>query len=333
MLSNQFKAMVLRQEDGHTAYSIEQLTESDLPEGDVLIDVDYSSLNFKDALAITGSGKIVRTWPMIPGIDLAGTVRSSASTAYSAGDQVVLTGWGVGERYWGGYTQRQRVRSEWLVPLPEGLDAKKAMAIGTAGFTAMLCVMRLENAGITPESGKVLVTGAAGGVGSVTISILSNLGYDVTALTLPEQTEIHDHLRELGANEIISGEEWQDSPKPLEKQNWSAAVDTVGTHVLARVISSMNYNGVVASCGLAGGADLPITVMPFILRGVSLLGVDSVMCPKEHRVKAWKRVVKDLPDSALTSINRTAAIEEMPELSAKMLSGRLSGRIVVDVNA
>jgi len=325
--------MVLRQEGVHTAHSIEHLTESDLPEGDVLVDVDYSSLNFKDALAIIGSGKIVRTWPMIPGVDLAGTVRSSESVAYSVGDQVVLTGWGVGERHWGGYTQRQRVRSEWLVPLPDGLDTKKAMAIGTAGFTAMLCVMRLESAGITPESGKVLVTGAAGGVGSVAISILSNLGYDVTALTLPQQTEIHDCLRELGANEIICGAEWQDSPKPLETQNWSAAIDTVGTHVLARVISTMNYSGVVASCGLAGGADLPITVMPFILRGVSLLGVDSVMCPTEHRVKVWQRVVKDLPDSALTSINRTAALEEMPDLSEKMLSGRLRGRIVVDVNA
>lgn len=332
MSDDQFKAMVLRQEGGHTTHSIEKLTEADLPEGDVLVDVEYSSLNFKDALAITGSGKIVRTWPMVPGIDLAGTVRSSESSDYSAGDPVVLTGWSVGERYWGGYTQRQKVRSEWLVPLPKGLDTKKAMAIGTAGFTAMLCVMRLEDAGITPESGKVLVTGAAGGVGSVAISILSNLGYDVTALTLPDQAEVHDRLHKLGAKEIIFGEEWKSPAKPLETQQWSAAIDTVGTHVLSRVLASMNYSGVVASCGLAGGADLPITVMPFILRGVSLLGVDSVMCPKEHRVKAWQRVAQDLPDSALTSINQTASIDDTPELSEKMLSGRLSGRVVVDVN-
>lgn len=333
MSNASFKAMVLTQDEGKTLHRIEDLTDADLPEGDVLIQVDYSDLNFKDAMAVTGTGKIVRAWPMVPGIDLAGSVVASDSPDYKAGDKVLLTGWSVGERYWGGYTQRQRVKSEWLVPLPEGLDTKRAMAIGTAGFTGMLCVLRLEDADVTPESGTILVTGAAGGVGSVAVAILANLGYRVAALTAPNQQHTHDYLRELGAAEIITGDEWSEAPRPLEAQKWAAAIDTVGTKVLARVLASVEYGGVVASCGLAGGADLPVTVMPFILRNVGLLGVDSVMCPVPRRIQAWTRLVTDLPENALGAINRVASLAEVPKLAAEMMAGRIRGRVVIDVNA
>ncbi|MDD5169413.1 MAG: oxidoreductase, partial [Syntrophales bacterium] len=264
-----FKALMLRQEDGKTRHAIENLTVDDLPQGDVLMAVEYSSLNYKDGMAVTGTGKIVRQFPMIPGIDLAGTVLESASPAYRPGDKVVLTGWSVGERFWGGYTQRARVKSEWLVPLPEGMDTKRTMIIGTAGFTAMLCVLTLEGAGISPAKGTVLVTGASGGVGSVAVSILANLGYRVAALTAPGQEETRDYLSSLGAAEFVGGPEWSEMPRPLETQRWSGAVDTVGSRVLARALAEMDYGGCVANCGLAGGSDLPATVMPFILRAVS----------------------------------------------------------------
>jgi len=332
MDKEKFKALVIRQVDKKAACAFEDLTVEGLPQGDVLVKVDYSSLNYKDAMALTGTGKIVREYPMVPGIDLAGTVMESASSAYKPGDEVVLTGWSVGERYWGGYTQVARVRSEWLVPLPEGLDTKKAMAIGTAGFTGMLCVLTLEGAGITPDKGKILVTGASGGVGSVAVSVLANLGYSVAALTPVGQEGSHDYLKSLGAKEIISGPEWSAPPRPLETQIWAGAVDTVGTIVLARVLAQMDYGGCVANCGLAGGVDLPTTVMPFILRGVSLRGVDSVMCPIEKRKIAWKRLVKDLPANALEAIHHTVPLSQVMDCAKKMMSGEIRGRMVVDVN-
>ena len=330
-MSDTFKALVLTQEDGKTVSTIKQLSNDDLPEGDVLLAVDYSSLNYKDGLAITGKGKIVRQWPLVPGIDLSGTVLESDSTDYAVGDRVVLTGWSVGEKYWGGYSQRQRVQSKWLVPLPEGLDSRQAMAIGTAGFTAMLCIMTLEEAGVTPDKGTVLVTGASGGVGSVAVAILAKLGYTVAAVSA--KPEADDFLRGLGASEILTREEMSEKPRPLEGQRWAGAVDVVGTTTLARVLAEMNYGGCVAACGLAGGADLPTTVMPFILRNVSLRGVDSVMCPVERRKLAWQRLVTDLPAEALGEIGQVASLEQLPELAEKITTGGVRGRVIVDLNA
>lgn len=330
-MSDTFKALVLKQDDtGKTIAEVLQLSNDDLPEGDVLVAIDYSSLNYKDGLAITGKGKIVRTWPMVPGIDLAGSVLESDSPDYAAGDQVVLTGWSVGEKYWGGYSQRQRVRSKWLVPLPDELDARRAMAIGTAGFTAMLCVMTLEEAGITPGKGTVLVTGASGGVGSIAVAILAKLGYTVAAVSGRPETE--EYLRHLGAAEFVTREEMNQPPRPLEQQRWVGAIDTVGGTLLARVLAETHYGGCIAACGLAGGADLPTTVMPFILRNVSLRGVDSVMCPVDRRKEAWGRLVRDLPADALGEIGHTVSLEELPKYAEKILLGRVRGRVIVDVN-
>jgi acrylyl-CoA reductase (NADPH) len=331
MTNNPFKAMVLREEDRKTLAAIEALSLDALPQEDTLVKIDFSTLNFKDALAVTGSGKIVKNWPLVPGIDFAGTVLETSNPNLRAGQQVVLTGWSVGEKYWGGYSQFQRVRGEWLVPLPEGLSTRQAMMIGTAGFTAMLCVNALEEAGVTPASGPVLVTGAAGGVGSVAIAILAKLGYTVSALT--GNPDKHDYVKRLGANEVIDSPQWSEAPRALEAQRWAAAIDTVGSKVLARVLAEMNYGGVVAACGLAGGADLPATVMPFILRGVKLIGVDSVMLPAKDRVKAWKRIVADLPMSMLEGITtRTVALNDVCGAARDMLDGKLRGRVLVDVN-
>jgi len=330
-MSDTFKALVLTQDDaGKTVANIRQLTDEDLPTGDVLVAIDYSSLNYKDGLAITGTGKIVRTWPMVPGIDLAGSVLQSDSPDYSAGDKVVLTGWSVGEKYWGGYSQRQRVQSKWLVPLPAGLDSRLAMAIGTAGFTSMLCVMTLEEAGITPDKGTVLVTGASGGVGSVAVAILAKLGYTVAAVSGRSDSE--NYLRQLGAAEFVSREEMSQPPRPLEGQRWAGAIDTVGSTLLARVLAETQYGGCVAACGLAGGADLPTTVMPFILRNVSLRGVDSVSCPVARRKQAWNRLVRDLPADAIGEIGQTIGLQELPEMAAKIVAGQVRGRVMVDVN-
>jgi acrylyl-CoA reductase (NADPH) len=327
-----FSALVLRQQDGKTMAAVETLSEAELPDGDTLVAVDYSTVNYKDALAVTGKGKIVRTWPMVPGIDFAGTVLHCTSDRYSKGDRVVLTGWSVGERYWGGYSQRQRVRSEWLVPLVEGLDARQAMAIGTAGLTAMLCVMELEQAGIGAEDGTVLVSGATGGVGSVAVAILAKLGYTVAALT--GKDDASDYLKGLGASEVVSGPEWSESPRPLEAQRWAAAVDSVGNRVLARILAEANYGGAVAACGLAGGAELATTVMPFILRGVRLLGVDSVMCPYERRLAAWKRLAEDLPRDTLDRVGqRIVGLGQTPQVCEDLLNRKIQGRVLVDVNA
>ncbi|MEB0010124.1 MDR family oxidoreductase [Glaciimonas sp. Gout2] len=332
MSQNKFQALVLREEDKKTNASIETLTLDALPDEDTLVKVDYSTLNYKDALAVTGKGKIVRTWPMVPGVDFAGTVVESSNPQYQPGTRVVLTGWSVGEKYWGGYSQYQRVKSEWLVPLPEGLTTRQAMMIGTAGFTAMLCVNALEAANITLQSGPVLVTGAAGGVGSVAVAILTNLGYSVTALT--GDPDKHTYVKHLGATAFADGLEWSEAPRALEAQRWAAAIDTVGSKVLARVLAEMHYGGVVAACGLAGGADLPTTVMPFILRSVKLIGVDSVMLPTKDRVSAWQRIVNDLPLEVLNGITAaTVPLTEVKSAAEDMLGGKLKGRVLVDVNA
>lgn len=326
-----FKALVLRQdENGRTHSNIETLGDDDLPTGDVLLAVEYSSLNYKDGLAVTGKGKIVREWPLVPGIDLAGKVLESNSADYAPGDQVVLTGWSVGEKYWGGYSQRQRVQSKWLVPLREGLDTYRAMAIGTAGFTAMLCVMTLEEAGVRTDSGTVLVTGATGGVGSIAVAILSRLGYRVAAVS--GKADAAQFLSHLGAAEILSREEMSEKPRALEGQRWAGAVDTVGNTMLARVLAETSYGGCVAACGLAGGADLPTTVMPFILRNVSLRGVDSVMCPVERRKQAWQRLVTDLPSEALGEIGQVVGLEQVAEMAEQITNGRIRGRVIVDPN-
>lgn len=331
MSEQTFNAMMLREEDKKTKAAIEMLTFDALPAEDTLVKIEYSTINFKDALAVTGKGKIVKAWPLVPGIDFAGEVVETSNPNLKAGQKVVLTGWSVGEKYWGGYSQYQRVRGEWLVPLPCGLTTRQAMMIGTAGFTGMLCVNALESAGVTPQSGPVLVTGAAGGVGSVAVAILSKLGYKVSALT--GNTGKHDYMKSLGAQEFVDGPEWADPPRALEGQKWAAAIDTVGSKVLARVLAEMNYNGVVAACGLAGGADLPTTVMPFILRGVKLLGVDSVMLPTKDRIKAWNRIVIDLPMAMLDGITaRTVALAEVGAAAEAMLAGELRGRVLVDVN-
>ncbi len=324
-----FKALVLNEVEGKTVSAIENLELDALPQEEVLVEVDYSSLNYKDGLAVTGAGKIIRNFPMVPGIDLVGTVKESASEQFKAGDKVIMTGWGVGENYWGGYSQLARMKAEWLVPLPEGMDPRWSMEIGTAGLTAMLCVMALEEGGVKPESGPIVVTGAAGGVGSVAVSILAGLGYEVHAVTGRAETEAY--LRELGASEIVSRESMAEKSRPLERQRWAGAVDTVGDAILARVLAEMNYSGVVAACGLAAGYKLPTTVMPFILRNVRLQGVDSVMCPVDRRQQAWQRLQTELPAKALGEISELIALEEVPDYADKIINGQVRGRVVVDL--
>jgi acrylyl-CoA reductase (NADPH) len=325
-----FKALVLDQVDGKTVAEIKTLNVSDLPDEDVLVDVDYSSINFKDGLAITGTGKIVSKFPMVPGIDLVGTVAESNSDAYKTGDQVVLTGWSVGERFWGGLSQKARLKSEWLVPLPEGMAPEVSMSIGTAGLTAMLCVMALEEGGVTPDKGPVVVSGAAGGVGSVAVAILAKLGYEVAAITGRAETE--GYLRGLGATTILTREEMSEKARPLERQRWAGGIDTVGDAMLARILAEADYNATVAACGLAGGFKLPTTVMPFILRNVRLQGVDSVMCPIERRTQAWNRLQTDLPAVALGEISQVIGLDDVPEYADKIVNGKIQGRTIVDLN-
>jgi len=328
-----FKALVVEKGEGQLVATVKQLILTDLPREDVLIQVDYSTLNYKEGLGFANRNKIFRIFPIVPGLDLSGTVVESKSPNFKPGDQVILNGWGVGERYWGGYAQMARVKSDFLIPLPKGMDTRKAMAIGTVGYTAMLLTMTLEEAGVKPDSGPIIVTGAAGGVGSNAVAILAKLGYEVTALTKAGQEVTHDFLRQIGAKEFAGGKEWSEKPAPLETQKWAGAVDTVGSNVLARIISEMNYAGCVAACGLAGGFDLPITVMPFILRGVSLRGVDSVSCPTPRRIAAWERLVTDIPDTALDKINKVIKLDEVPQYAREILAGNITGHIVVDVNA
>ncbi|EED1925169.1 oxidoreductase [Escherichia coli] len=323
------QALLLEQQDGKTLASVKTLDESCLPEGDVTVDVHWSSLNYKDALAITGKGKIIRNFPMIPGIDFAGTVRTSEDPRFHAGQEVLLTGWGVGENHWGGLAEQARVKGDWLVAMPQGLDARKAMIIGTAGFTAMLCVMALEDAGVRPQDGEIVVTGASGGVGSTAVALLHKLGYQVVAVSGREST--HEYLKSLGASRILSRDEFAES-RPLEKQLWAGAIDTVGDKVLAKVLAQMNYGGCVAACGLAGGFTLPTTVMPFILRNVRLQGVDSVMTPPARRAQAWQRLVADLPESFYTQAAKEISLAEAPKFAEAIINNQIQGRTLVKVN-
>ena len=311
--------------------TLQQLDESALPEGDVTIDVAYSTLNFKDGLAITNSSPVVRKFPMVPGIDLVGTVTESSHADWKAGDTVVLNGWGVGEGHWGGLAQKARLKGDWLVPLPSAFTPAQAMAIGTAGYTAALCVDALIDAGVTPEQGEVLVTGATGGVGSVAIAILKKLGFKVAALTGKMSEE--GYLKSLGADSVIDRAEYAEKGKPLQKERWAGVVDAAGSYTLVNAIAQTRYGGAVAACGLAQGFDLPGTVMPFILRGVSLLGIDSVMAPKAKRLKAWDRLANDLDPAALETIAQTIGLNEAIDTAKKFMSGEVKGRYIVDVNA
>ncbi|WP_170348637.1 MULTISPECIES: acryloyl-CoA reductase [Ruegeria] len=330
-----FNALVMEkdEESGLASPSVKQLSLDDLPNGDVTVAVEYSTVNYKDGLCTSPKGGgLVRNYPHVPGIDYAGTVEASSDDRYKPGDKVVLTGWRVGEAHWGGYSQKANALADWLVPLPDGLDARQAMAVGTAGFTAMLAVMALEDHGMTPDHGPVLVTGAAGGVGSVATAILSNLGYEVAAVT--GRPEAGDYLKSLGASTIVPREELNETTKrPLESESWAGCVDAVGGEMLARVLGQMKYGASVAAVGLAGGAALPATVIPFLLRGVNLLGIDSVMQPYENRVRAWQRIATDLPMDKLEAMVQPATLNDLPQLGADILKGQVKGRVVVDVNA
>ena len=329
---SEFNALVVEkdEETGKKSAAVKPLTLADLPEGDVTVAVEYSTVNYKDGLCIGPGGGLVRKYPHVPGIDFAGTVEASSDARYKAGDKVVLTGWRVGEAHWGGYGQKARVKADWLVPLPAGLDTRQAMAVGTAGFTAMLAVMALEDHGI--KAGPVLVTGAAGGVGSVATAILANLGYKVAAVT--GRPETADYLTSLGATQIVAREELNETVKrPLEGETWGGCIDAVGGDMLARVLGQMEYGASVAAVGLAGGAGLPATVIPFLLRGVNLLGIDSVMQPYDNRLRAWERIAKDLPMDKLEAMVQPATLSDLPQLGRDILKGQVKGRVVVDVNA
>lgn len=329
-----FKALMLEQNDeGLASASIKEIDDSQLPEGNVTVAVEYTTVNYKDGLCLSAKGGgLVREYPHVGGIDFAGTVESSDDDRYKPGDKVVLTGWRVGEVHWGGYSQKARLNADLLVPLPEGLSTKQAMAVGTAGFTAMLSVMALEDHGLKPGNGPVLVTGAAGGVGSVATAILANLGYEVAGVT--GRPETADYLKSLGATQIVARDEINETTKrPLERETWSGCIDAVGGDMLARVLGQMKYGASVAAVGLAGGSGLPATVIPFLLRGVNLLGIDSVMQPYDNRLRAWQRIAKDLPMDKLEAMMEPATLSDLPQLGADILKGQVKGRVVVDVNA
>ena len=325
-----FKAILVEKDEAGYRATLSDIDDSRLPAGEVTVKVAYSTLNYKDGIAITGVGPVVRSFPMVPGIDLAGTVETSTHPEYQPGDQVVLNGWGVGEGHWGGLAQRARVKADWLVPLPAAFTPRQAMAIGTAGYTAMLCVLALERHGVTPDKGEILVTGAAGGVGSVAVAVLAKLGYRVVASTgRPEEA---DYLTQLGAAELIERTQFSVPGRPLAKERWAGAVDSVGSHTLANVCAGMRYRGVVAACGLAQGMDFPATVAPFILRGVTLAGIDSVMCPRAERLLAWQRLAADLDIAKLELITREIGLAEAVDTARLLMDGKVRGRIVVDVN-
>jgi acrylyl-CoA reductase (NADPH) len=324
-----FKALVLSKADDQVTGKVEELDEARLPEGDVTVVVEYSTLNYKDGLIIENQAPLVRDYPHVPGIDLAGRVIESSHPEWHAGDAVVLTGWGVGERRWGGHAQRARVKGEWLVPVPPGWTTRHAMAVGTAGFTAMLAVIALENHGLEPDAGEVLVTGAAGGVGSVAIAVLARLGHEVTAST--GRAASHDYLRSLGASKVIDRAELAaPSARPLESERFAGCIDSVGGATLARVLGQMRYGCAVAAVGLAGGSELPTTVLPFLLRGVSLLGIDSVYQPAAPRRAAWQRLGRDLDLAKLDAMVVEAGLDDLPRLANEILNGRIRGRVVVD---
>ena len=325
------QAILINKDDRGYSAQMSQIEEQQLPEGDVLIQVDYSTLNYKDSLAITGASPVVRNFPMVPGIDFAGTVEHSDHADFKAGDQVVLNGFGVGEGHWGGLAQKARVKGDWLVPLPTAFTPKQAMTIGTAGYTAMLCVMALEQQGVNPDQGEILVTGAAGGVGSVAISLLAKLGYNVVASS--GRPEEKDYLLSLGATQVMDRNELSEKGRPLAKERWAGAIDVAGSHTLANICASMKYGGTVAACGLAQGYDLPATVMPFILRGVTLAGIDSVYCPKADRIAAWNRLAEDLDLTHLDAIMTEITLGQALETAQEQMQGLTRGRFVVNVNA
>ncbi|MGX9181526.1 acrylyl-CoA reductase (NADPH) [Mesorhizobium sp. BHbdii] len=325
-----FKAiLVSRDAEKKQSVAVTDLTEADLMEGDVTVAVEATTVNYKDGLAISGKAPVIRRWPLVPGIDFAGTVISSSHADWRKGDKVILNGWGVGETHFGAYAGRARVKGDWLVPLPQGMSPHDAMAIGTAGYTAMLCVIALERHGIVPDRGPVVVTGAAGGVGSVAVSILSSLGYHVIAST--GRSAESSYLIDLGAAEVISRDEFAQPAKPLAKERWAGGVDAVGSHTLANVLSMTSYGGAVAACGLAGGMDLPASVAPFILRGVCLLGIDSVMAPKPVRMEAWRRIGTDLDLQKLASLSTTIGFDGIIDAAHNIVEGKIRGRVVVDM--
>jgi len=329
-MADGFRAIVLEEQDGKVSGSVRQLTDADLPEGDVTVDVEYSDLNYKDGMILNGIGRLVRRYPHVPGVDFAGTVAESAHPDFKPGDKVILTGWRVGESHWGGYSQRARVKGDWLLHLPEGFDTRHAMAMGTAGFTAALALLRLEEHGLTPGSdGELLVTGASGGVGSVAVALGAQRGYDVAAAT--GRAETHDYLRGLGARTIVDRHELSDGPiRPLDKERWIAAVDNVGSTTLGKVLSQLHYRGAVASCGLVGGNELTGTVVPFLLRGISLLGIDSVMAPKTERIMAWTMLAQ-LPREQIDSMMQVVPLDQTLAMGTEILKGRTRGRVVIDV--
>lgn len=328
-----FHALLVEKDaEGKTHAAVKSLEVQDLPAGEVLVAVDHSTVNYKDGLCLGAGGGLVRTYPHVPGIDFAGTVETSEDPRYKAGDKVVLTGWRVGEAHWGGYAQKARVKADWLVPLPATLTTRQAMAIGTAGLTAMLAILALEAHGLQPDQGPILVTGAAGGVGSVAVAVLANLGYEVAAVTGRPETEVY--LRGLGASQIVARETLNETIKrPLETETWAGCIDAVGGAMLARVLGQMKYGASVAAVGLAGGANLPATVVPFLLRGVNLLGIDSVMQPYAKRQTAWARIAGDMPKDKLEAMISMATLADLPRLGVDILAGKVQGRCVVDVNA
>lgn len=325
-----FKGILIEKDESGYSAGLQDIDESQLPEGDVTVRVSHSTLNYKDGLAITGKGPVVRKFPMVPGIDLVGTVEVSSHHGYKPGDAVLLNGWGVGEGHWGGLAQKARLNGNWLVPLPASFTPQQAMSIGTAGYTAMLCVLALERHGVMPSAGEIVVTGAAGGVGSVAVAVLAKLGYTVVAVSgRPEEA---DYLKGLGAKEVLDRAQFSSPGKPLGKERWAGAVDVVGSHTLANICATTKYRGVVTACGLAGGMDFPSSVAPFILRGVTLAGIDSVMCPTPDRLEAWRRLGSDLDIEKLGVISREIGLSEVMPFATKLLNGEVKGRVVVDVN-
>ncbi|PYF80401.1 acrylyl-CoA reductase (NADPH) [Marinomonas alcarazii] len=326
-----FKGLLITQKDKQNAISVAELSEDQLPAGDVLVEVHYSTLNYKDGLAITGKSPIVRSFPMVPGIDLVGKVLQSDSERFSVGDFVVLNGFGVGEVHWGGLAEKARLKSEWLIPLPEGIDAKQSMAIGTGGYTAMLSVLALEKQGVTPESGDILVTGANGGVGSFAIRLLNRLGYHVVVST--GRMEESEYLKNLGASEIIDRNTLSAPGKPLQKERWAGVIDCVGSHTLVNACATTKYGGVVTCCGLAQGMDFPASVAPFILRGIKLIGIDSVMRTLEDRIEAWQRLSELLQPEDFDSMSEEIRLDDVIETANKLLEGKVRGRVLVNVKA
>ena len=326
-MSDSFRALRLQKNDDGQTHEFVELTEADLMEGDVTVAVSHSTLNYKDGLALTGASPVVRVWPMIPGIDFAGTVESSSHADFKEGDKVILNGWGVGETHFGGYAGKARVKGDWLIKRPAAISPARAMAIGTAGYTAMLCVMAMMD---TPkDAGEILVTGAAGGVGSVALALLSKMGYEAVAST--GRADEADYLTGLGASRVIDRAELSEKGRPLDKEKWAAVIDAVGSHTLANAIAQTKYGGTVAACGLAQGPDLPATVMPFILRGVTLRGIDSVMAPRALREAAWANLAEHLDLDKLDAMSTTAGLDDLPELGQKILAGQTRGRVIVEV--